>query len=222
MQVPIEPPFTPWVFPDPTESDDDLIAVGADLAPATLLSAYRQGLFPMPLAEFRAMSWWSPRQRGVLPLASLRVTRSMRQSAKRYQVTVDKAYADVLDACGDPSRPGGWIDHEIKAAYTRLHDLGWAHSLEVWSGSRLVGGLYGVAVGGLFTGESMFHHARDASKVALMGLVDLLDDGVHGRLLDVQWATPHLESLGAVEVPRKRYLRLLSQALELPLPSRWR
>ncbi len=219
--MPIEPPFTPWVFPDPDESDDDLVAVGADLAPATLLSAYRQGLFPMPLAEFDAMSWWSPRQRGVLPLASLRVTRSMRQSARRYRVTVDEAYADVLDACGDPSRPGGWIDHQVKAAYTRLHDLGWAHSVEVWSGDRLVGGLYGVAVGGLFAGESMFHHARDASKVALIGLVGLLDDGIPGRLLDVQWATPHLESLGAVQVPRQRYLRLLSKALALPLPSPW-
>ena len=217
-----EPPPTRWVFPDPAESDDDIVAIGADLAPGTVLSAYRQGIFPMPLSGFDEMSWWSPVRRGVLPVDGLRVTRSMRQSAKKYTVTVDAAFDEVVRGCADPSRSGAWIDEPITAAYRELFDLGWAHSVDVWDGDELVGGLYGVAIGGLFAGESMFHRGRDASKVALMALVDLLDDGRQGRLLDVQWATAHLSSLGVVEVPRGDYLVLLRRALALPLPERWR
>jgi leucyl/phenylalanyl-tRNA--protein transferase len=216
-----EPPATRWVFPDPTECDDDVVAVGADLEPGTVLAAYRQGLFPMPLQRMGSMAWWSPLWRGILPLDRLRVTRSMRQSAKRFTVSVDLAYDDVVAGCADPSRPGAWIDEQITAAYRRLHDLGWVHSVEVWRGSALAGGLYGVAVGGLFAGESMFHRDRDASKVALMALVDLLDDGVDGRLLDVQWATPHLDSLGVTEVSRREYLRLLNRSLAAPPPAAW-
>lgn len=217
----IEPPPTPWVFPDPTEVDDDAIAIGADLEPGTILAAYRQGLFPMPV-EGAGVAWWSPVRRGVLPLGRVRVSRSLRKSARRFEVTVDKAFDEVVAGCASPDRPGGWIDPDIVAAYLRLHDLGWAHSLEVWSGGRLAGGLYGMAIGGLFAGESMFHRERDASKVALMSLVELLSDGVEGRLLDVQWQTPHLASLGVIEVSRDRYLRLLRQALPLPLPDPWR
>jgi leucyl/phenylalanyl-tRNA---protein transferase len=217
-----EPPATRWVFPDPTESDDDIVAVGADLEPGTILAAYRQGIFPMPLEQMGEMAWWSPVWRGVLPLGALRVTRSMRQSAKRFTVSVDQAYDDVVAGCADPTRTGAWIDHRIAAAYRGLHDLGWVHSVEVWRGSELVGGLYGLAVGGLFAGESMFHHERDASKVALMALVDLLDDGHPGRLLDVQWATPHLESLGVSEISRGDYLRLLNTAMGVDLPAVWR
>ncbi len=136
-------------------------------------------------------------------------------------MTVDQAFGVVIEACADPDRPHGWINGPIVAAYTRLHELGWAHSLEVWRGDDLVGGLYGVAVGGLFAGESMFHRARDASKVALVHLVDRLRDG-GGRLLDVQWTTPHLVSLGAVDVPRPTYLDLLGEALEAPLPEVFR
>lgn len=221
--MPADPPPTSWVFPDPTEADDDLVAVGADLEPATVLAAYRAGLFPMPLERVpaKAMAWWSPVQRGVLPLDGLRVTRSMRQSAKRFTVTVDEAFEQVLAGCADPSREGAWIDEPVTAAYRRLHDLGWVHSVEVWHGTELAGGLYGVAVGGLFAGESMFHRHRDASKVALMALVDLLSDGTDGRLLDVQWATPHLTSLGAVELERADYLAALRLALAVPLPSLW-
>jgi leucyl/phenylalanyl-tRNA--protein transferase len=216
------PAMSRWVFPDPLEATEDIVAVGADLDPATILSAYRQGIFPMPLNDYVEMSWWSPALRGILPLDGLRVTRSMRQSAKRFTVTVDQAYDEVVAHCADPSRPGAWIDQRIIAAYRCLFDQGWAHSVEVWRGSRLVGGLYGVAIGGLFAGESMFHLERDASKVALMALVDLLDDGEPDRLLDVQWATDHLSSLGVVEVARPLYLQLLNRALAVPPPAGWR
>jgi leucyl/phenylalanyl-tRNA--protein transferase len=134
---------------------------------------------------------------------------------------VDTAFTEVLAACADPAREGAWIDGRMRTAYTRLHELGWAHSVESWRDGELVGGLYGVAIGGLFAGESMFHREVDASKVALVGLVERLrDDGVNGadRLLDVQWVTPHLASLGAIAVPVERYLELLARALERPLP----
>jgi leucyl/phenylalanyl-tRNA--protein transferase len=168
------------------------------------------------------MGWWSPDPRAVLPLDGLRVSRSLRRSCARYELRVDAAFSDVVAACGDAGRPGGWITAEIRAAYARLHELGWAHSVEAWDGDGLVGGLYGVAVGGLFAGESMFHRRLDASKVALVGLVELLqEDGVAGRLLDVQWTTDHLVSLGAVDVPRADYLERLAVARELPLPPRW-
>jgi leucyl/phenylalanyl-tRNA---protein transferase len=146
----------------------------------------------------------------------------MRRSARSYTVTVDQAFAEVVEGCADPSRIGGWIDGSIQHAYQQLFDLGWAHSIEAWSGEQLAGGLYGVAIGGLFCGESMFHRGRDASKVALMALVDLLDDGEPDRLLDVQWSTPHLESLGVLEVGRSSYLRMLTRALDVPLPGPWR
>jgi len=220
--MPTEPSATAWVFPDPLEASDDLVAIGADLEPGTLLRAYRQGMFPMPLGDDARVAWWSPLDRGVLPLNRLRVSRSLRQSAKKFSTTVDTAFDRVVAHCADPSREGGWIDDEIKAAYSTLHALGWAHSVEVWRGTDLVGGLYGVAIGGLFAGESMFHRASDASKVALVALVDILSDGEPHRLLDVQWATPHLRSLGVVEVPRPVYLRCLSRALAVPLPLPWR
>ncbi len=199
----------------------DLVGVGLDLEPTTLVAAYRAGLFPMRLEGRRGpLGWWSPDPRGVLPLDGLRVTRSLRVSCRRYRVTVDTAFDVVVAGCADRRRPNGWIGSDVKAAYGRLHELGVAHSVEAWDdGGGLVGGLYGVAIGGLFAGESMFHRARDASKVALVHLVDLLRaDGVPGRLLDVQWTTPHLASLGAVDVPRQEYLHRLQHALDLPLP----
>ena len=219
VTVPREPPMTGWVFPDPMEADDDIVAFGADLQPGTVLAAYRSGLFPMPMPETAGMSWWSPVRRGILPIDGLRVTRSMRQSARRFEVTVDTAFGEVVRRCASPDRPGGWIDDEIATAYTDLHGLGWAHSLEVWRDGQLAGGLYGIAIGGLFAGESMFHVERDASKVALMRLVDLLEDGQENRLIDVQWSTPHLTTLGVVEVPRCEYLSLLRDALGVPLPA---
>jgi leucyl/phenylalanyl-tRNA--protein transferase len=219
-----------WDFPDLTAPDaeaqfpDDAVCVGADLAPETLLSAYSRGLFPMPgpvRLRDTALTWWSPRRRGVLPLDGLHVSRSLAKSCRRMEITVDTCFDEVIRACADPSRDQGWIDEEFVAAYSVLHDQGHAHSVEAWHDGELAGGLYGVAIGGLFAGESMFHRVRDASKVALVGLVELLrDEHAAGRLVDVQWATPHLASLGVVEVPRRRYLtELLPAALELPPPK---
>jgi leucyl/phenylalanyl-tRNA---protein transferase len=231
--MPTEPPRTGWVFPDvavPPEDGgpDDLVGAGADLEPGTLLAAYRQGLFPMPDGGGRArrrrpVLWWSPVERGVLRLDGLRVSRSLRQSVRRMEVRVDAAFEEVVAACADPRRDGGWIDEQIRAAYVRLHELGWAHSVEAWQDGELVGGLYGVAVGGLFAGESMFHRRTDASKVALVGLVDLLrDEHADRRLVDVQWATDHLVSLGVVTVPRSTYLAMLARARDVPLPRAFR
>jgi leucyl/phenylalanyl-tRNA--protein transferase len=220
--VPVEPLPTPWVFPDPARGPRaDLVAAGADLEPGTLLAAYRSGLFPMPDPSTRAgVLWWSPQQRGILPLDGLRVSRSLRRSRARMQIRVDTSFAEVVEGCADPRREAGWIDEPVKAAYLRLHQLGWAHSVEAWQDGALAGGLYGVAIGGLFAGESMFHRVRDASKVALVALVDLLrDEHADRRLLDVQWRTPHLASLGVVTVPRREYLRRLHEAVHLPLPA---
>jgi leucyl/phenylalanyl-tRNA--protein transferase len=208
-----------WIFPDPLEAEEDIVAVGADLEPETILSAYRQGIFPMPLSDYDEMSWWSPVMRGVLPIDALRVSRSMRRSARTFTVTIDTAYDEVVDGCADPARPGGWIDARIQKAYRCLFDQGYVHSIEVWRDGELAGGLYGVSIGGLFAGESMFHRRSDASKVALMVLTDVLRDGESDRLVDVQWSTPHLATLGVVEVPRAEYLRRLSRALSVRAPA---
>lgn len=227
--MPFEPPPTRWVLPVTSpDSDDDLVAFGADLQPGTLLAAYRQGLFPMPVdrltGEAPDLAWWSPNPRGVLPLDGLRVTRSLRQACRRFEIRIDTCFSEVIGKCAQPDRPGGWISRDIRAAYERLHRLGWAHSVEAWTpDGQLAGGLYGVAVGGLFAGESMFHDprpwGRDASKVALVALVDLLrEDDAAERLLDVQWATPHLRNLGVMEISRADYLDRLRRALNVPLP----
>lgn len=217
---PIEPPPSRYSFPDPRMAEpDDCIAVGGDLLPGTVLSAYRNGLFPMHLPDGR-LGWWSPEPRGVLPLDGLRISRSLRRSVRRYTVTVDEDFESVIDACADPSRDGAWINDDIRAAYIELHEMGWTHSVEVWEGTRLVGGFYGVAIGAAFFGESMFHRARDASKVALVRFVSAFSRS-GGSLLDVQWATGHLSSLGAVEMGRTEYLRRLAEVVDEPLPSLW-
>jgi leucyl/phenylalanyl-tRNA---protein transferase len=224
--VPVEPPATPWDLPPATIADEHgVVGIGGDLEPGTLLAAYRSALFPMPLHRGGPLAWWSPNPRAIIPLDGLHVSRSLRKSARRFETRIDTAFEEVIAACADRRRPHGWISGEIVSAYRELHRLGWAHSVEAWtteSTPRLAGGLYGVAIGGLFAGESMFHRETDASKVALVGLVDRLrDDGRNGRgrVLDVQWLTPHLESLGAVTVPVRRYLELLERALRLPLPA---
>ncbi len=192
------------------------MATGADLEPGTVLAAYRRGIFPMPIGDPPApMAWFSPVRRGVLRPRDLHVSRSLARSARRFEIRVDVACAEVIDACADPRRPSGWIDDQIREAYLRLHAMGWVHSVEAWRDGRLVGGLYGLAIGGLFAGESMFHHETDASKAALIGLVRLLDDG-HERIVDTQWQTPHLASLGVREVSREAYLRLLAEVLPTP------
>ncbi len=220
MRQPVEPLPTRWEFPDPVTVDGDVVGVGADLEPGTVLAAYRRGIFPMPLDE-RHLGWWSPDPRAILPLDGLRVSRSLRRSCRSYEIRVDTAMEAVLEGCADPSRDGHWITDEIRQAYLRLHELGWVHSVEAWSlgDGELGGGLYGVAVGGLFAGESMFHRRTDASKVALVGLVDLLrSDGVD-RLLDVQWRTDHLASLGAIEIPRWEYVARVRTAVRRPVPA---
>ena len=222
--MPIAPAPTPWAFPacSTWDPDDDLVCVGADLEAGTLLAAYRSGLFPMPY-DRRRLGWWSPNPRGVLPLDGLRVSRSLRRSAREFEIRIDTVFDEVVGACGSPDRADGWITPEFRHAYGRLHRLGWAHSVEAWRDDRLAGGLYGVSVGGLFAGESMFHRERDASKVALLALVDLLHDRyADRRLLDVQWQTPHLESLGVVRRPRADYLDSLRRSLDVPLPDPFR
>jgi len=219
--VPTEPPESAWLFPPVDEADEyGVVAFGADLEPGTLLAAYRQGLFPMHVQR-RRLGWWSPDPRAVLPRGGLRVSRSLRRSLRRFEVRVDTAFTEVMQRCGDPRRAQGWINRDIVAAYRRLFDLGWAHSVETWLDGELVGGLYGVAVGGLFAGESMFHRVDDASKVALVALVELLDDH-DATLLDCQWRTEHLATLGVVEIPRPEYLRRLGLALQRPLPAAFR
>ena len=214
--MPPEPPPSDWQFPPADTADEHgLVGVGADLEPGTLLSAYRRGLFPMPISGRRPLGWWSPEPRGVMPLDGLRVSRSLRQSAKQFEIRIDHAFDEVVAACADPRRDGGWITRDIQVAYGRLHRTGWAHSVEAWDpeSGELVGGLYGVKIDGLFAGESMFHRRRDASKVALLALVERLRS-IDAVLLDVQWLTPHLASLGAVEVSRRDYLTRLDTALQ--------
>lgn len=159
------------------------------------------------------LAWWSPLRRAVLPLDGLAITRSMRRSTHRYDIRVDTSFEAVMHGCGAPHRPGAWINQEFIDAYVRLHQLGWAHSVEAFNEyDQLVGGLYGVRIGNFFAGESMFHLARDASKVALITLVKMMNDSSM-LLLDVQWQTPHLTSLGAVEIERRDYLDRLSVAV---------
>jgi leucyl/phenylalanyl-tRNA--protein transferase len=234
----VEPAPSRWVFPAgavqqaEAAGKSEIVGIGADLEPGTILAAYRCGLFPMP-ARRLTMAWWSPDPRGIVPLepgSGPRLTRSLRKSCGRFEIRVDTAFDAVIDACADRRRPGAWIDGGIKRAYRRLFELGWVHSVEAWDErGRLAGGLYGVAIGGLFAGESMFHHQADASKVALVGLASLLQEGraaagpagtgVRGPLLDVQWATPHLVSLGAVAVSRLEYHQMLVRALAQPQPA---
>jgi leucyl/phenylalanyl-tRNA--protein transferase len=220
---PTEPAPSRYRFDlDTAEPGEDLIGVGADLEPGTLLAAYRAGVFPMGLGRHGRgpIGWWSPDPRGVLPLRGLKVSRSLRRARSRFEITVNEAFDAVLAGCAVPTRSGRWITEAITQAYFRLHALGWAHSVECWRGGQLVGGLYGVAVGGLFAGESMFHTETDASKVALVALVEILTaDDDPRRLLDVQWRTDHLASLGVIEIGRPQYLDLLAAALECPAPA---
>jgi leucyl/phenylalanyl-tRNA--protein transferase len=205
-------------MPDPLDvaPGEDLVAVGADLAPGTLLAAYRAGLFPMPVDPYRRrskMAWFSPDPRGIIPLDGLHVSRSLRRSMRRFEVRFDSRFSDVVRACGDPQRPGRWITGPIVDAYAHLFDLGWGHSVEIYEDGALVGGLYGLRIERFFAGEAMFHTATDASKAALVALVDWLND-TGAELLDVQWVTDHLASLGAVALPRSEYLDRLARAVD--------
>jgi leucyl/phenylalanyl-tRNA--protein transferase len=185
------------------------------LDPAVVVRAYREGVFPMALDGGR-IGWFSPDPRGIIPLESFHVPARLARLIKqrRFDTTIDRAFEDVMRACAADRDDGTWISETIVDCYTTLHRLGIAHSVEVWRDGRLAGGLYGVHLGGAFFGESMFHHERDASKVALAALVDRLRRRGF-RLLDVQWVTGHLEQFGAIEVPRAEYLERLRAALAI-------
>jgi leucyl/phenylalanyl-tRNA--protein transferase len=187
------------------------------ISPDLLISAYSSGWFPMAV-ESGEIRWYSPDPRGIIPLDQFHVPARLARVVRsgEFRIDVNRAFDEVIHACAEIDRrdfdPGTWIDTDIIESYGELHRLGFAHSVEVWQGDQLAGGLYGVAVGGAFFGESMFHRVTDASKVALTGLVErLLARGF--RLLDIQWVTPHLEQFGAVELPRADYLKRLEEAL---------
>ncbi len=204
-------------FPDPRAAPGDApLAWGGDLEPATLLDAYAHGIFPWPTSD-GTVYWWSPDPRAVLPLDGLHISRSLARTLRsgRLRCTLDQAFAAVVAGCADRPGEGTWITAGMAIAYEELHALGHAHSVEVWDAGRtLVGGLYGVALGGAFMGESMFHRVPDASKVALVHLADRLRRAGFA-LLDAQVPTPHLERLGARSVRRSEYLRRLEAAVAL-------
>lgn len=201
-------------------SREGLLAVGGDLSSGRLLEAYRSGIFPW-YNEGQPILWWSPDPRAVLLPGEIKVSRSLRKVARsgKFSVTFDQCFLDVMRACAGPRRQypegGTWITPAMLAAYTELHRQGYAHSVETWEGDRLAGGLYGVALGGVFFGESMFSHATDASKVALLCMARQLQEWGYS-LIDCQLPTPHLESLGAKSISRKTYLTLLHDALTQP------
>jgi leucyl/phenylalanyl-tRNA---protein transferase len=232
-------------FPDPVSApeDVDLIAIsafdlsglpleinpriawpkltnfGSNWRPETLLAAYRAGLFPMPYeidgAE-SAIGWWSPQSRAIFYPDQIHISTSLKSAIKKFQVTVNQDFEAVIRACGNPDRPSGWIDEDVISAFTALHQIGVAHSIEVRDRQgSLVGGLYGLELGGVFAGESMFHVAKNASKVALVHLGELLDDG-RGRIIDTQWMTRHLESMGAKAIERRDYCQKLPDLLAIP------
>ncbi len=207
----------PKYFPPPELAEPEgVVLFGGQLTPDWLLDAYAHGIFPWPIfEESDIMVWWSPDPRAIFELSGLRISRRLWRTVQsgRFEVSIDREFAQVIHACATVSgrRGNTWITPALRAAYCRLHDLGHAHSVEVWQDGRLVGGTYGVALCGLFAGESMFHRERDASKVALVHLMHHL--GWHGyQLFDIQQLTPHTESLGAVEISRQEYLRRLAQS----------
>lgn len=206
-----------WDFPPASEwAADDVVCIGADLAPETLLYAYSHGLFPMFVDKgHRTLGWWSPMERGIIPLEGFHESRSLRRSARKFTVTINEDFAGVMQGCATSHDTGNWIDDHFISAYGTLHTMGHAHSVEVWdSRGRLVGGVYGVRINNFFAGESMFHRATDASKVALAHLVAVMRlDGM--MLLDTQWCTEHLASLGGVSIPREDYLELLRIAVDV-------
>jgi len=204
-------------FPDPeTAGEDGLLAMGGDLEPSTLLKAYSQGIFPWYSDETPVL-WWSPDPRMVLFPDRLKISKSLSQSIRNrgYRVLLDNDFPSVIRRCARVFRTdqdGTWITREMEKAYTRLHFEGYAHSAETYLDNRLVGGLYGVSLGAIFFGESMFHEERDASKVALFHLLQQLKEWDFD-LIDVQQSTTHMRSLGAEDIPRKEFLKILRRSL---------
>jgi leucyl/phenylalanyl-tRNA---protein transferase len=200
-------------FLDPEFADSmGLVGMGGDLSPRRLLQAYRNGIFPW-YDEGYPPCWWSPDPRAIFELDSFHVSRRLRRTIRsgRFTLTVNQGFSEVMRGCAEREE-GTWITDDMVRAYEELHRLGWAHSVEVWLGAKLAGGLYGVAVGGLFAGESMFHRVRDASKVGLVHTVDRLRERGF-QLFDIQMLTDHTARLGAIEIPRAEYLSRLREAL---------
>lgn len=183
------------------------------IPPEVLLQGYRLGVFPMAMDD-GGIEWFSPDPRAILPLDKFHVPHTLERTVRKgsFEIRIDGSFLEVIQDCARRSET--WISDEIITSYRRLHQLGYAHSVETWQNGKLVGGLYGVAIGGAFFGESMFHHVRDASKIALVALVDRLQER-RFTLLDTQWLTPHLQKFGAIEIPRTKYLYLLNNALNL-------
>jgi leucyl/phenylalanyl-tRNA--protein transferase len=209
-------PRVPWFIPGLAD-ESGLVAVGGDLSPDRLLDAYRHGIFPW-YDETTPILWWSPDPRAIFELDCFHVSRRLARTIRsgRFQLTVDQAFAAVIRACADRPDVGTWITAEMVEAYERLHALGFAHSVEAWRGGELAGGIYGVALGGFFAGESMFTRQRDGSKVAMVALVERLRERGF-TLFDTQFLTDHTRRLGAIEIPRREYLRRLRDALDRPV-----
>ncbi len=216
----------PWLYPGDAfppltqalQEPNGLLAVGGDLSPQRVIDAYRHGIFPW-FNPGEPILWWSPDPRMVLFPAELKVSRSLRKTLKKrdYEVRVDTAFREVMRNCAAPrdGQPGSWISEEMIAAYGRLHAMGLAHSVETWCNGELVGGLYGIALGKMFYGESMFSRATDASKIAFVHLVRQLERWGFG-MIDCQMKTAHLASLGAREIPRGEFVQRLGLLIELP------
>ncbi|MCL4202550.1 MAG: leucyl/phenylalanyl-tRNA--protein transferase [Pirellulaceae bacterium] len=212
----------PWFPPVSKSRPDGLLMIGGSLSPEWILMAYRRGIFPWPvvLEDAEILAWFSPDPRAVLDFEDLHVPERLGRRIRRgeFEVTFDQAFDAVIEACAAPRREsdGTWITPAMVDAYQRMHELGWAHSVEVWQSGSLVGGLYGMALGGFFAGESMFHSRRDASKAAVVFLVERLRQRGF-RLFDVQQSTPHLRRMGAKLIRRREFLARLAQCLELPV-----
>lgn len=207
-------------FPNPEKAanQDGLVAIGGDLTVERLVAAYQQGIFPWPVFDDDLTTWFSPDPRAILEFDNLNVSRSLRKLLRRreFEILFDRDFDAVVKGCSEPApgRPTTWITAELAAAYSKMHRAGYAHSVEVWTQGRVVGGLYGVAIGGLFAGESMFTRVSNASKVALVHLVEHLRERGYA-LLDVQQSTPHMKRMGATMISRRDYLTRLKAALEL-------
>lgn len=204
----------PWIDPHFGEPEG-LIGVGGELSPELLIRAYSEGVFPW-FSVGDPVLWWSPDPRAIIELDELHVPRRLARTIRsgKFQITVNRCFTDVMRACGDSRTEGTWITPDMLRGYTDLHRRGYAHSLEVWTGDRLAGGIYGVAIGGLFAGESMFHTVTDASKVALVALVERLKRQGF-MLFDVQMTTGHTERLGAKNIPRSDYLHRVADAVAM-------
>ena len=215
--ITLETPETQFPSPD-SASEEGLVAVGGEITTVRVLSAYRQGIFPW-YSEDQPVLWWSPEPRAILYPADIKISRSLKKTLRKklFHVTADQAFSEVIKGCAGPriqSPEGGtWITEEMMSTYTRLHQMGYGHSIEVWHDEKLVGGLYGLALGSAFFGESMYSHAPDASKIALVHLAQIATS--HGiNFIDCQLPTEHLSRMGAIDISRKAYLAILENALK--------